>query len=168
MLVSTIFLRRRTAGLPLLTLAAGAANVVSNVVLIPRLGIAGAAWSTLVGYVTLTALTWWYARRAYPIGLDLRRLALLAVGVPAAILLARMVRWEDAGLWLSTGYHLAVTAGFALVLVPLMLGPMNRLRAMLAAERAARRDEDRLQADRAAAAARPGAVTTMGHPEEHA
>ena len=137
MLVSTIFLRRRTRGLPLLTLAAGAANVASNLVLIPRFGIAGAAWSTVVGYGALTALTWWYAARDYPIRLDLRRLAVLAVGVLAAILLARLVRWQDVGLWLSTGYHLGLTAAFALALVPLLLGPMSRLRALLASERQA-------------------------------
>ncbi|HET6746416.1 MAG TPA: oligosaccharide flippase family protein [Candidatus Limnocylindria bacterium] len=152
MLVSTIFLRRRTGGLPLLTLAAGAANVASNVVLIPRFGIAGAAWSTVVGYGTLTALTWWYAARDYPIGLDLRRLAAIGVGVAAAILLARLVRWEESGLWLSTGYHLGVAAAFGLGLAPLLLGPMRRLRALLGAER------------QAVAAAGAG---TMGHPEEH-
>lgn len=135
MLVSTIFLRRRTAGLPLLTLAAGAANVASNLVLIPRFGIAGAAWSTVVGYGTLTALTWWYAARDYPIALDLRRLATLGIAVLAAILLARLVRWEETGLWLSTGVHLGVTAAFGLALVPLLLGPMRRLRALLAADR---------------------------------
>jgi O-antigen/teichoic acid export membrane protein len=152
MLVSTIFLRRRTSGLPLLTLAAGAANVASNLVLIPRFGIAGAAWSTVVGYGTLTALTWWYAARDYPIGLDLRRLAAIGGGVVAAILLARLVRWEESGLWLSSGYHLGVAAAFGLVLVPLLHGPMRRLRALLAAER------------QAVASAGAG---TMGHPEEH-
>jgi O-antigen/teichoic acid export membrane protein len=134
MLVSTIFLRRRTAGLPWLTLVAGAANLASNLVLIPRFGIAGAAWSTVVGYGALTALTWWYAARDYPIDLDLPRLAVLGMGVLGAIGLARLVRWEDAGLWLSTGYHLGVAGAFALAVLPLLRGPLRRLRALLAAD----------------------------------
>jgi O-antigen/teichoic acid export membrane protein len=134
MLVSTVFLRRRTGGLPFLTLAAGLGNLGSNLLLIPRLGIAGAAWSTMVGYGLLTALTWWYASRSYPIALDLRRLAILGAGVIAAIAVSRLVRWEDHGLWLSTGTHLAVPFAFAVALVPLLRGPLGRLRALLAAE----------------------------------
>jgi O-antigen/teichoic acid export membrane protein len=165
MLVSTVFLRRRTAGLPLLTLAAGVANVGSNLVLIPRLGIAGAAISTVIGYAVLTALTWWYAARSYPIALDLGRLAVLGTAVLAAIWLARLVRWEDSGLWISTAVHLFIAVAFAGLLVPLLHAPMTRLRAMLAAERAAAAVERR---ERRAGEGPISAAGTMGHPEEHA
>jgi O-antigen/teichoic acid export membrane protein len=167
MLVSTIFLRHRTAGLPLLTLGAGAVNVVANLLLIPRIGIIGAAWSTALGYTALTALTWWYASRVYPIDLDLRRLPALGAGVVAAILIARLVRWEETGLWVSTSYHLAVVGAFAAAMVPLLLGPMARLRAMLADERA----ESRLigpAGDLPRQAVAASSASTMGHPEEHA
>jgi O-antigen/teichoic acid export membrane protein len=137
MLVSTVFLRRRTAGLPLLTLVAGAANVGANLLLIPRLGLLGAAWSTLVGYATLTALTWWYARRDYPVALDLRRLAAIGGLAVGAVLAARMVTPDEAGVTVSGLAHLALACGFAAAMVPLLRGPVTRLRGLLAVPMAA-------------------------------
>jgi O-antigen/teichoic acid export membrane protein len=132
MLVSVVFLRRRTAGLPLLTLAAGAANVGANLLLIPRLGVMGAAWSTLVGYAVLAALTGWYARRDFPVRLDLGRLGLIGGGALAAGLLARLVTPDGTDLALSAALHLGVAAAYGLLLVAVLLGPLARLRALLA------------------------------------
>ena len=132
MLVSTVFLRRRTAGLPLLTLAAGAANVIANLLLIPRLGLMGAAWSTLVGYTALAGLTWWYAARDFPVRLDLVRLALIGGGALTAALLARLVTPDGAGLAGAAAFHLGLAAAYAALLVPLLRGPVARLRALLA------------------------------------
>jgi O-antigen/teichoic acid export membrane protein len=132
MLVSVVFLRRRTAGLPLLTLAAGAANVGANLLLIPRLGVMGAAWSTLVGYGVLAALTWWYARRDFPVRLDVGRLGLIGGGAVAAGLLARLVTPDGTDLALSAALHLGVAAAYGLLLVAVLLGPIARLRALLA------------------------------------
>jgi O-antigen/teichoic acid export membrane protein len=131
MLVSTVFLRRRTAGLPLLTLAAGAANVGANLVLIPRIGLVGAAWSTLIGYGVLTALTWWYARRSFPVSLDLPRLLLIvAVGV-TAVAVAQFIAPSRSGLTLSGSLHLAVAAAYALIMLPVVWRPAGRLRHLL-------------------------------------
>jgi O-antigen/teichoic acid export membrane protein len=132
MLVSTVFLRRRTAGLPLLTLAAGAANVGANLLLIPRLGLMGAAWSTLVGYTALAGLTWWYAARDFPVRLDLVRLALIGGGALTIALLARLVTPDGAGLAGAAAFHLGLAAAYAALLVPLLRGPVSRLRSLLA------------------------------------
>jgi O-antigen/teichoic acid export membrane protein len=166
MLVSTLFLRRRTAALPPLILTAAAVNVASNLVLIPRLGITGAAWSAVAGYATLSALTWWYASRSYPIQLDLPRLGAIGLGAAAAIAVSRLVRWEDTGLYLSTGFHLAMTGAFAFAMVPLMLRPLAQLRAMLAGERAEARAGG--TANPTGSTVTPPTAGTMGHPEEHA
>jgi O-antigen/teichoic acid export membrane protein len=132
MLVSTVFLRRRTAGLPLLTLAAGAANVVANIVLIPSIGIMGAAWSTLIGYGVLTALTWWYAARSFPISVDLLRLLFIAAAGVVAVAAAQALTGPRAGLTASGTLHLAVAAVYTLLLVPVVRGPVGRLRDLLA------------------------------------
>ncbi len=136
MIVSTIFLRRRTAGLPLLTLAAAAANVGANIVLIPRIGVMGAAWSTLIGYGVLTALTWWYATRSYPISVDLFRLLLIGgagvAAVAVADALADALTGPRGGLTASGMLHLAVAAAYALLLIPVVRGPVARLRDLLA------------------------------------
>jgi O-antigen/teichoic acid export membrane protein len=145
MVVSTVFLRRRTAGLPLLTLLAGASNVGVNALLIPRLGIMGAAWATMVGYSVLAAATWWYGARTYPIRLDLARLALIAAVALSAILLSRLVTPQQAGLWLSAGAHLAIAGGVAVILYVLLRSPLHRLRDLVAT----------------------GTAGTMHSPEEH-
>ena len=68
MLVGPIFLRRRTAILPLLTVASALTSVGLNILLIPRIGVMGAAWSTLVAYGLFATLTYLVARRCTPCG----------------------------------------------------------------------------------------------------
>jgi O-antigen/teichoic acid export membrane protein len=132
MLVSTVFLRRRTAGLPILTLVAGAANVGANVLLIPVIGVMGAAWSTLIGYGALTALTWWYAKRSFPISIDLLRVLLIVAAGIAAVAAAQALTGPRAGLTASGTLHLAVAAAYALALIPVVRGPAARVRDLLA------------------------------------
>jgi len=155
MLVSVVFLQRRTAGLPLITLAAGAVNVVANVILIPRLGIMGAAWATLAGYLVLAGVTWWYARASYALRLDLPRLGVLLAVVLALVLGGRLVT-PQGGLLLSATTHLATIVAYAAVAWLVVRGPVGLLRGVLA-------DEAR---ERAAGPA-PG-VTTMQAPKEDA
>jgi O-antigen/teichoic acid export membrane protein len=131
MLVSAVFLRRRTAGLPVLTLVAGAANVGANILLIPAIGVMGAAWSTLIGYGVLTALTWWYAARTFPISIDLPRLLLIVAGGVAAVAAAQLLTGPRAGLTASGTVHLLVAAGYALLMIPLARGPVARVRELL-------------------------------------
>jgi len=156
MVVSTVFLRKTTAALPLITLGAGAVNVVSNLLLIPRLGIDGAAWSTLAGYAVLAGLTWWYGTRSYPISLDLARLATMLAGAVVAVLLSRLIRPEAVGSWVAGPAHVGIAIAFAIVLIPLLWGPLQRFRQMLADERIE---------ERGAREARQAAAT-MGRPEE--
>ena len=52
MVVSTpIFYSRKTGWAPIISGAAAMLNVVVNLVLIPRFGMLGAAWATLVAYL---------------------------------------------------------------------------------------------------------------------
>jgi O-antigen/teichoic acid export membrane protein len=159
MLVSTIFLRRRTAALPLITLAAGLTNLTVNLLLIPRLGITGAAWATLAGYAMLAGVTWWFGTRSYPIAVDVPRLATLGAAAVLAVLAARLIRPEAVGVWISGPAHIAISVGFAALLLPLLAGPLSQFRGLLAAERIEGRE---------AKAAAAGTVGTMGDPEEQA
>ena len=133
MVVSVVFLQRRTGGLPLITLAAGAVNVGANLLLIPRLGIMGAAWSTLAGYVVLAAVTWWYARASYALQLDLVRLGTLFGAVAVLVLGGRLVTPQD-NLILSTVTHLATILGYAAVAWFVVRRPVAVLRGVLAEE----------------------------------
>ena len=131
MVVSAVFLRRRTRGLPLITLAAGFVNVGANAVLIPRLGIVGAAWSTLAGYVVLAGITWWYARSGYALRVDIARLGILAVAVLLVVLVSRQVNPAQ-GVLLSGATHAGLVAIFAVGAWLVVRNPLGQLRQILA------------------------------------
>ncbi len=78
MFASGIYLARATRVMPLLTLVAAGINVATNLVLIPRIGIMGAAWATLLAYAALAAMTAIVAERRHPVHFDLARLGLVA------------------------------------------------------------------------------------------
>jgi O-antigen/teichoic acid export membrane protein len=132
MVVSAVFLRRRTRGLPLITLAAGMVNVGANVVLIPRLGIVGAAWSTLAGYLVLAGITWWYARLGYMVRMDVARIASLATAVVLAVVVSRLL---DPGrdVVMSTAGHAGIVMMVAVVAWLVARRPLAQLQQILAA-----------------------------------
>jgi O-antigen/teichoic acid export membrane protein len=75
----------RTEGYATSTLAAAAVAVGSGVLLIPRLGVVGAAATVLLSYATQVALATALAQRAYPMAYETGRLArVVAAGVIAA------------------------------------------------------------------------------------
>jgi O-antigen/teichoic acid export membrane protein len=112
-----LFWRRQTRVIPLVTVAAGAANIGLNLWLVPRYGAIAAAWSTLVAYGLLLALTWWSAERLHPFPYEYRRLGLMAGLALALFMAGRLLPFpgpalEVAGrvlLWLSFPFGLLVT-----------------------------------------------------------
>jgi O-antigen/teichoic acid export membrane protein len=81
-----LFWRQQTRVIPLVTLAAGAANIGLNLWLVPRYGAIAAAWSTLTAYAILMILTWVSAERLHPFPYEYRRLGLMA-GLALALFL---------------------------------------------------------------------------------
>ncbi|MBN1964038.1 MAG: oligosaccharide flippase family protein [Anaerolineae bacterium] len=65
--LDVLMLHKRTSVIPMTTLVAGAANIGFNVVAIPELGIIGAAYGTVFGYIVRLALTAYYAARTGPL-----------------------------------------------------------------------------------------------------
>jgi O-antigen/teichoic acid export membrane protein len=90
---------------PMVTAAAAAANIGANLVLVPRFGMMGAAWSTVLAYAVMLALGFAVSRRLYPMPLEWGRLArlVLAAGATygAAVLPGRgtLVRAAALGLY---------------------------------------------------------------------
>ena len=115
-------LESQTRWLPLTIGVPAAVNVVLNLVLIPRVGFMGAAFSTLLCYALLAVLTGIAAHRYYPVPWEVRpTLAALVLGFALAelalagpdvviwrlacivlylplLLLARVIRRSDVGL----------------------------------------------------------------------
>jgi O-antigen/teichoic acid export membrane protein len=108
---------KRTQYYPLAAGAAAAANVAANLVLIPRLGIMGPAWSNVISYGVLAGVAFVFSQRFYPVRYERGRIArVLGAGVAAylaAILIVPDFRLPAAGI-LARG--LVVVAVFPAVL----------------------------------------------------
>ena len=129
MAVSPLFLQRRTAILPVITIASGAINVGLNLVLIPTIGIAGAAVSTVAGYAALALITIWYAGKGYDVRLDGPRLGAIFGAAVVAVGLSRLL--APPGLVPSALAHLVLAAAFAAVSLPILRGPWQVARALV-------------------------------------
>jgi O-antigen/teichoic acid export membrane protein len=132
MVVSAVFLRRRVALLPLLTVGAGLLNVALNVAFIPTFGIVAAAWATLAGYGSLAVLTTWYARTVYPLELDVPRLALAIGGCAAVLLAGTLLTAPLAATVAGAAIHIAIGLAFAIAAIVVGREPLRRLRTEVA------------------------------------
>ena len=132
MLVGVIFLRRRTAYLPIITVVSAAINIALNLLLIPLFGIMGAAWTTLIAYALFAILTWQFARMVYPLSLDYPRVAVAIVVAVAGIVLARLVDGSADDVVAAGVRHGAIVGFAALGFVALVRRPVRELRAATA------------------------------------
>jgi O-antigen/teichoic acid export membrane protein len=69
---------------PIVTAAAAGVNVAANLALIPRHGILGAAWATVLAYAVMAGLGFVFSRRLYPIPYEASRMARVAIAAAAA------------------------------------------------------------------------------------
>jgi O-antigen/teichoic acid export membrane protein len=62
-------------------------NIGLNIVMIPRMGMMGAAWATVGGYAVMAALGYQFAHRHYPIPFEWKRIGVvvLAGGLSFAV-----------------------------------------------------------------------------------
>src|SRR4029078_4187616 len=63
---------KRTKMTPLVTGSAAAVNIGLNFWMIPKWGILGAGWSTVIGFSVLVVLGWRKAQARYPVSHDLK------------------------------------------------------------------------------------------------
>jgi O-antigen/teichoic acid export membrane protein len=78
---------KRTGFYPAITAASAATNIGMNLLLVPSMGIMGAAWATLLGYAVMAAFGAWASARVYPIPFSWPRLlGVLAAGAGCAAL----------------------------------------------------------------------------------
>jgi O-antigen/teichoic acid export membrane protein len=109
-MLAPLMLDKRTVAVSAATWAGALVNLALNWLLIPRLGMMGAAWATLAAYAAMAAAVWALGRASRPVPYEWKRLALLAgwtaalwwpassVGLPARVALLAAY---PAGLLLS-------------------------------------------------------------------
>lgn len=109
-----IAIEKKARYYPIITFVSAATNIGFNFLLIPRLGMMGAAWATVISYAVMAGLGFVISRRLYPVPFETGRLARMvasAGAVFAASLLA-----PDA-LVPAVCVKLALLAAFPLLLV---------------------------------------------------
>ncbi|MFQ5824189.1 MAG: lipopolysaccharide biosynthesis protein [bacterium] len=78
-----IYLEKKTHYLPFITGTGAFVNIVANILLIPRFGMMGSAYATLLGYAVMAVSLYFFAQRYYAIRYEFGRLiklvAVLAV-----------------------------------------------------------------------------------------
>ncbi len=78
-IVAGIYIEKKTTKLPIITFVGAAINVVANYSLIPIWGLMGAAFATLLSYVTMSVVLYFIVQRIYPVKYEFARMAKIAV-----------------------------------------------------------------------------------------
>jgi len=84
-----VYIEKKTHQLPIMTFLGAAVNIAANFVLIPRMGIMGAALATLLSYGVMAASMLWIAGRVYPVPYEWKRVITI-VGTAALVYLLHM------------------------------------------------------------------------------
>jgi O-antigen/teichoic acid export membrane protein len=106
---------KRTKLTPVVTGTAAAVNIGLNFWMIPKWGILGAGWSTVIGFSVLVVLGWRNAQRSYPVSYDFSRV--LRIAALAAIFMAALVEVVPAVGIAGITARVALVAVFPLALV---------------------------------------------------
>ena len=93
-----LYIKEKTKFFPLVTGAGAVVNVVANLLLIPALGIVGAALATLASYLVMAAALFYFAQRFYRIDYEYAKI----LKILAAVVIA-------AGLYYYGTYHGGLT-----------------------------------------------------------
>ena len=94
--------------------------MAANFALIPRFGMLGAAWATVLAYAVMAGLGFCISQRLYPIPFETGRLA--GLGALAGLGYAAG-RWAPAALWPAVAFKAAVLAVFAAVAYAIVRRP---------------------------------------------
>lgn len=96
---------KRTGIVAALNLVGAGANTVLNLLLVPLIGIAGAAAATLASQALVFAVQMVYSQRLYPVPHDWMRLGFAVAGAVVAYLAGAQL---DLGWWPTIGVKLAI------------------------------------------------------------
>lgn len=102
---------------PIVVTAAAIVNIALNFVLIPRYGMIGAAWATVIAYAFMNWFRWYMSTRFHPIAYEWKRIVkmvALALGMYALIVSLPM---PNAYVSFVVRFAIAATFPFALVLL---------------------------------------------------
>lgn len=115
-----IGISKRARYYPIVTLVAASINVAANFALVPRFGILGAAWATVLSYAAMAGLGAVLGQRLYPVPWQVGRLAAASALGAVAYALALLA---PTGPLAALGVKAALLAALALALFTLARRP---------------------------------------------
>lgn len=93
-IVAGIYIEKKTAHLPGITFIGASINVAANFLLIPVMGIMGAALATLLSYSAMCVALYIVVQRIYPISYEFTRTVKIAVAGGAVFALFHFIRFD--------------------------------------------------------------------------
>jgi len=109
-----LFLQKQTRWFPLILAVGVVVNLGLNLVLIPLIGMVGAAVATLAGYVATVALTFVIAQRYYRVEYQVGRIARIIVLLAAVAAAATL--YQPSAVWSIIAWKVVLLIGAPLVL----------------------------------------------------
>jgi len=113
--LDVLMLHKRTTVVPMTTLVAGVANIGFNVLMIPEVGMIGAAYGTLFGYIVRLALTAYYAAQTGPLPFEWGRV--IRVCTLAALIAVPGILLSTGTLWLDVLWKIGLFLLFPIALI---------------------------------------------------
>ncbi len=93
--IAGIYIKERNKVLPLITGIGAIVNIIVNILLIPSLGIMGAALATLAAYAVMAYAIYLPSKKAYPVPYEWKRIGLLACDIGVVFALERLLVLTD-------------------------------------------------------------------------
>jgi O-antigen/teichoic acid export membrane protein len=84
-----LYIQKKTAYLPIITIISAIANVFFNFLLIPKMGIMGAAIATLISYAVMAITTFYFSQKIYPVVYEFKRILIITTSVSVSLLLCK-------------------------------------------------------------------------------
>lgn len=109
-----VHLMKRTVYRAIALVSAAACNILLNLVLIPRYGMMGAAFATLLSFAFLAALAYLFGQRLYRIPYEFGRVARIGVTAIAVYWVSTLLSLESVAM--SVGVRIVLLAVFPMLL----------------------------------------------------
>lgn len=118
---------KRTVDIAIVTSMAAVSNILLNLILLPVMGINGAAIATLVAYLLLVVLTRIIGQRSYHFPLDYVRFGKLLIAAIVTSMAVLLVQAQTLSSWASLGLRTLCMLTFPLTLLALRFVPPDQV-----------------------------------------
>ncbi len=111
-----IYIQKKTGYLPFITLVGALVNIVANYMLIPSMGMIGAAWATFWAYFGMAVAAYIVGRIVYPIDYEWGRILKIVLALVIVIAIYHVAVLNLGGAWLGIIAKLGVLVLFFLLM----------------------------------------------------